>query len=147
VIPRAVSKFSHSSLTTLAISYNNTVTVAGLPCGLDINSPHPSHAQRKTCGNLHRIHIGPTHRTPKSSIPILERSNSGQKVSIRFDSRYRIDFFDSIRQSDKFAVCTRAFQFGPKSFDSIRFSLPNQFFRLDSIRQSDKFAACTLIFK
>ena len=35
---------------------------------------------------------------------------------------------------------------GKKSFDSIRFSLPNQFFS-DSIRQSDKFAACTLIFK
>ena len=38
----------------------------------------------------------------------LEHSNSGKKVSIRFDSRYRIDFFrfDSIRQSDKFATCT-----------------------------------------
>ena len=36
---------------------------------------------------------------------------------------------------------------GKKSFDSIRFSLPNRFFRFDSIRQSDKFAACTLIFK
>ena len=32
-------------------------------------------------------------------------------------------------------------------FDSIRFSLPNRFFRFDSIRQSDKFAASTLIFK
>ena len=41
----------------------------------------------------------------------------------------------------------RAFQFGQKSFDSIRFSLPNRFFRFDSIRQSDKFAASTLIFK
>ena len=30
---------------------------------------------------------------------------------------------------------------------SIRFSLPNRFFRFDSIRQSDKFAASTLIFK
>ena len=29
----------------------------------------------------------------------------GQK-KFRFDSCYRIDFFDSIRQSDKFAVCT-----------------------------------------
>ena len=26
-----------------------------------------------------------------------EHSNSGEKVSIRFDSRYRIDFFHSIR--------------------------------------------------
>jgi len=44
---------------------------------------------------------------------------------------------------------TRAFQFGQKKFlfDSIRFSLPNRFFRFYSIRQSDKFAACTLIFK
>jgi len=44
---------------------------------------------------------------------------------------------------------TRAFQFGEKKFlfDSIRFSLPNRFFRFYSIRQSDKFAACTLIFK
>ena len=36
----------------------------------------------------------------------LEHSNSGKKFrfdSIRFDSRYRIDFFDSICQSDKFA--------------------------------------------
>jgi len=32
-----------------------------------------------------------------------------KKTSIRFDSRYRyrIDFFDSIRQSDKFAACTQ----------------------------------------
>ena len=43
------------------------------------------------------------------------------------------------------ALSTRAFQFGQKSFDSIRFSLPNRFFY--SIRKSDKFAACTLIFK
>jgi len=44
---------------------------------------------------------------------------------------------------------TRAFQFGQKKFrfSSVRFSLPNRFFRFDSIRQSDKFAACTLIFK
>jgi len=39
----------------------------------------------------------------------------GQKKSfdsIRFDSRYRIDFFlfDSIRQSDKFAACTLIFK-------------------------------------
>jgi len=27
----------------------------------------------------------------------VEHSNSGKKVSIRFDSRYRIDFFDSIQ--------------------------------------------------
>jgi len=35
-----------------------------------------------------------------------------KKVSIRFDSRYRIDFFrfDSIRQSDKFAACTLIFK-------------------------------------
>jgi len=46
-----------------------------------------------------------------------------------------------------FAVPGRAFQFRQKSFNSIRFSLPNRFFRLDSIRQSDKFAASTLIFK
>ena len=39
------------------------------------------------------------------------------------------------------------FQFWQKSFDSIRFSLPNRFFRFDSIRQSDIFAASTLIFK
>jgi len=30
---------------------------------------------------------------------------------------------------------------------SIRFSLPNRFFRFDSIHQSDKFAASTLILK
>jgi len=36
----------------------------------------------------------------------------GQKVSIRFDYRYRIDFFrfDSIRQSDKFAASTLIFK-------------------------------------
>ena len=28
----------------------------------------------------------------------------------QFDSRYRIDFFDSIRQSDKFAACTLIFK-------------------------------------
>jgi len=46
-------------------------------------------------------------------------------------------------------LAARAFQFGQKKFlfDSIRFSLPNRFFRFDSIRQSDKFAASTLIFK
>ena len=44
-------------------------------------------------------------------------------------------------------VNTRAFQFRQKSFDSIRFSLPNRFFRFDTICQSDKFAASTLIFK
>jgi len=41
---------------------------------------------------------------------LLEHSNSDKKVSIRFDSRYRIDFFDSIRQSDKFAACTLVFK-------------------------------------
>ena len=42
----------------------------------------------------------------------LRHSNSGKKVSIRFDSRYRIDFFrfDYIRQSDKFAACTLIFK-------------------------------------
>ena len=42
----------------------------------------------------------------------LEHSNSGKKSfdSIRFDSRYRIDFFDSIRQSDKFAAYTLIFK-------------------------------------
>ena len=33
----------------------------------------------------------------------------GQK-KFRFDSRCRIDFFDSIRQSDKFAACTLIFK-------------------------------------
>ena len=33
----------------------------------------------------------------------------GQK-KFRFDSRYRIDIFDSIRQSDKFAACTLIFK-------------------------------------
>jgi len=28
---------------------------------------------------------------------VLEHSNSGKKLSIRFDSRNRVDFFDSIR--------------------------------------------------
>ena len=32
-----------------------------------------------------------------SATYVLEHSNSGKKVSIRFDFRYRIDFFDSIR--------------------------------------------------
>ena len=43
----------------------------------------------------------------------------------------------------------RAFQFGQKSFDSIRFDSRYRidFFRLDSICQSYKFAASTLIFK
>jgi len=45
---------------------------------------------------------------------LLEHSNSGKKSfdSIRFDFRYRIDFFRfySIRQSDKFAVCTLIFK-------------------------------------
>ena len=46
-------------------------------------------------------------------------------------------------------VVSRAFQFGQKSFDSIRFDSRYRidFFRFDSIRQSDKFAASTLIFK
>jgi len=39
----------------------------------------------------------------------LEHSNSGKK-KFQFDSRYRIDFFDSIRQSDKFAACTLIFK-------------------------------------
>ena len=40
---------------------------------------------------------------------VVEHSNSGEKF--RFDSRYRIDFFfDSIRQSDKFAACTLIFK-------------------------------------
>jgi len=42
--------------------------------------------------------------------PPLEHSNLGKKVSIRFDSRYRIDFFYSIWQSDKFAACTVIFK-------------------------------------
>ena len=40
---------------------------------------------------------------------LLEHSNSGKK-KFRFDSRYRIDFFDSIRQSDKLAACTLIFK-------------------------------------
>jgi len=45
---------------------------------------------------------------PEICVPVVEHSNSGKKVSIRFDSRYQIDFFrfDSIRQSDKFAAST-----------------------------------------
>ena len=39
---------------------------------------------------------------------VLEHSNLGKKF--RFDSRYRINFFDSIRQSDKFAACTLIFK-------------------------------------
>jgi len=39
---------------------------------------------------------------------LLEHSNSDKKF--RFDSRYQIDFFDSIRQSDKFAACTLVFK-------------------------------------
>jgi len=34
---------------------------------------------------------------PEICVPVVEHSNSGKKVTIRFDSRYRIDFFDSIR--------------------------------------------------
>ena len=33
-----------------------------------------------------------------------------KKVSVWFDSRYWIDFFDLIRQSDKFAACTLLFK-------------------------------------
>ena len=33
-----------------------------------------------------------------------------KKFRFRFDSRYRIDFFDSIRQYDKFAACTLIFR-------------------------------------
>ena len=42
----------------------------------------------------------------------VEHSNLGKKSndSIRLISRYRIDFFDSIRQSDKFAACTLIFK-------------------------------------
>ena len=42
----------------------------------------------------------------------LEHSNSGKKVSIRFDSILAIEsiFFDSIRQSDTFAACTLIFK-------------------------------------
>jgi len=39
-------------------------------------------------------------------LPVLEHSNSGKKVSIRFDSRYRIE----IRQFDKFAASTLIFK-------------------------------------
>ena len=50
----------------------------------------------------------------RSSVQPIEQSNSSKKSfdSIRFDSRYRIDFFrfDSIRQSDKFAACTLIFK-------------------------------------
>jgi len=51
-------------------------------------------------------------RQNRSQLLRLEHSNSGKKVSIRFDSRYRIDFFrfDSIRQSDKFAASTLIFK-------------------------------------
>jgi len=44
------------------------------------------------------------------------------------------------------SILISAFQFRQKKV-SIRFSLPNRFFRFDSFRQSDKFATCTLIFK
>ena len=44
-------------------------------------------------------------------------------------------------------VYSKAFQFGQKSFDSIRFDFRCGIDFFDSIRQSDKFAACTLIFK
>jgi len=47
---------------------------------------------------LERVHM-------HYSIPIRAK-----KVSIRFDSRYRIDFFDSIRKSDKFAASTLIFK-------------------------------------
>jgi len=51
-------------------------------------------------------------------------------------------FFDTATLILPRTRCTwlpvRAFQYRQKSFDSIRFSLPNQFFRFNSIRQSDK---------
>jgi len=42
----------------------------------------------------------------------LEHSNSGKKVSIRFDSILATEsiFFDSIRQFDKFAASTLIFK-------------------------------------
>ena len=43
------------------------------------------------------------------SICVVEHSNSGKKVSIRFSLPNRF-FFDSIRQSDKFAACTLIFK-------------------------------------
>jgi len=56
--------------------------------------------------------------------------------------------YTGMRQNDRQdELQTRAFQFGQKSFNSIRFSLPNRFFWFDSIRQFDKFAAFTLTFK
>ena len=51
--------------------------------------------------------------SPTSHLLYGKAFQFGQKSfhSILFDSCYRIDFFDSIRQSDKFAACTLIFKY------------------------------------
>jgi len=83
------------------------------------------------------------------SISPASRAHSSKPASDRQTDRQTNRFTD--RPSTVYYMQAvpigRAFQFGQTSFDSIRFSLPNRFFRFHSIRQSDKFAAFTLIFK
>ena len=56
---------------------------------------------------LCKCSFGVTSVLPSAFLTSDKALQFGQKkVFIRFDSHYRLDFFDSIRQSDKFAACT-----------------------------------------
>ena len=52
----------------------------------------------------------PQNAPPAGCIAVCTRAFQFGQKKFRFDSRYRIDFFDSIRQSDKFAACTLIFK-------------------------------------
>ena len=84
-------------------------------CSRQITTPAPSHssflqAGCPSCRPINSIKalkaIRSENRLPVGNrlTGLLEHSNSGKK-KFWFDSRYWIDFFDSIQQSDKFATC------------------------------------------
>ena len=76
-------------------------------------SPSSSTTSRQPSATAAAARLPPEGPSPElQSAYRIEHANSDKKsfVSIRFDSRYRIDFFDSIRQSDKFAACTLIFK-------------------------------------
>ena len=117
--------------------------VATLPCNLslmacfaDINVSQGSVATYARCSGSFNIRL---------------TTNSPRNFPVKtFLNRFRLDRIMVISLWPHFfGPPCRAFQFGQKSFDSIRFDSRYRidFFRFYSIRQSNKFAACTLIFK